>query len=403
LEVGSRFLAVFALSIHADYQCRHSGVCCSSDWDVPVELPIYRTLGSALSSQTLNPVGAPDGNGDILIVDAELPTDAAAMLARTATGDCVFFHRRSGLCVVHRDLGEHALPSTCRHFPRVSVRDRRGTFLTLTHYCPTAADLLFRNDVLLDIVRSPAAFPDVDYQGLSVDADAWPPLLHPAMLMDLDGYSAWERHMVQRCADGQLSPEAVVVALWRDAQTIRGWRPGHGTLAEAIRLLAARGSLPGESEGLAPRTLDPSLELHRAVATAIPDDLRPEPDEDWLPAVYAARVLPSWGDFQVPLRRYLAAKAFANWTAYQGRGILAIVRGLEAALAVVRVEAARQCRNAGRPLDAALLKEAIRSADFLLNHLAVGEELAAVWSRAEEEPSGIRAEHHISKIATTGP
>jgi hypothetical protein len=64
--------------------------------------------------------------------------------------------------------------------------------------------------------------------------------------------------------------------------------------------------------------------------------------------------------------------------------VATIVRGLEAALALVRVEAARQCRDARRVLDRDLLLEAFRSADFMLNHLAVGEELAAVWSRAEE-------------------
>jgi len=56
---------------------------------------------------------------------------------------------------------------------------------------------------------------------------------------------------------------------------------------------------------------------------------------------------------------------------------------LEAALAVVRVEAARQCRDAKRHLDADLLRDAFRSADFILNHLAVGEDLAAAWSAAE--------------------
>jgi hypothetical protein len=62
---------------------------------------------------------------------------------------------------------------------------------------------------------------------------------------------------------------------------------------------------------------------------------------------------------------------------------LSVVRGLEAALALVRVEAARQCRNAGRALDRALLLEAFRDADFLLNHLAAGDALAESWSRAE--------------------
>ena len=79
-----------------------------------------------------------------------------------------------------------------------------------------------------------------------------------------------------------------------------------------------------------------------------------------------------------------AARAFANWTAYQGRGVLSIVRGLEAALALARVEAARECRNAGRALDADLLKQAFRAADFVLNHIAVGEDLASAWSRVED-------------------
>jgi hypothetical protein len=47
------------------------------------------------------------------------------------------------------------------------------------------------------------------------------------------------------------------------------------------------------------------------------------------------------------------------------------------------VEAARGCRDAHRTVDRALMLEAIRSADFVLNHLAVGEDLAAAWGRAE--------------------
>jgi hypothetical protein len=61
-----------------------------------------------------------------------------------------------------------------------------------------------------------------------------------------------------------------------------------------------------------------------------------------------------------------------------------MVRGLDPPLALVRVEASRQCRHARRPLDAALLLEAFRGADFALNHLAIGEDLAAAWSAAED-------------------
>lgn len=369
-------MRVFSLSIHADYKCRHSGACCSADWDVPVELPIYRTLDEALRSGRLQPADPADDSP--FFTQPDLPDDAAAMLARTDGGDCVFFHRGSGLCVVHRDLGEPALPSTCRNFPRIAVRDWRGTFITLSHFCPTAASMLFRDDVPLEIVESPVSFPPANYEGLNVHADAWPPLLHPAMLMDLDGYSAWERHMVRRCAQLACSPEAVIATLERDARRLRLWKPADGPFTNAID------SLPRFAEaGIVPETIDASLERFAEVNAAIPDDLKPPADEAGLEDVYRECVAPAWREFDAPLNRFLAAKAFASWTAYQGRGLLSIIRGLEAALAVVRVEAARQCRDTGRALDAGLLRAAIRYADFFLNHLAVGEELAKRWARVE--------------------
>src|SRR5262245_22697376 len=97
-------MAVYSLSIHADYRCHHSGACCTADWDVPVELPLYRTLDEALSEGRVAPSGRLDGNNAVLIVDDHLTGNAAAMVARTATGDCVFYQRNSGLCVIHRDL-----------------------------------------------------------------------------------------------------------------------------------------------------------------------------------------------------------------------------------------------------------------------------------------------------------
>ena len=371
-------MAVFSLSIHADYRCRHSGVCCSSDWDVPVELAVYRSLAELIRSGALQ-VAAPAADNDApLITGDDLPDDAAAMLARTASGDCVFFHRGSRLCVVHRDHGEAQLPSTCRHFPRLAVRDARGTFVSLTHYCPTAASMLFRDDVPLEIVASPPAFPPGDYEGLDVDPDAWPPLLHPRMLMDLDGYAAWERHMVARCAVGSASPESVLATLDRDARVLRQF------VADGRSLAGPIAGLPNDTVEVSPHMdLIASLEHHAQVMAAVPDDLRPAADEEGLAGSYREWVMPGWGAWAGPLNRFLAAKAFANWTAYQGRGVLSIVRGLDAALALVRVESARQCRDAGRPLDRDLLLEAFRAADFALNHLAVGEDLAAAWSQVE--------------------
>lgn len=370
---------VYALSIHADYKCQRSGICCTSDWDVPVELPLYRSLTDAIASGQLSPAAAIEDGYPTFIVESDLPAGAGAMAGRTAAGNCVFFHARSGLCVIHRDLGEPRLPSTCRHFPRVAVQDQRGTFVSLTHYCPTAAGMLFREDVALEIVEEPPAFPPAPYEGLTVDPEAWPPLLHPKMLMDLDAYSAWERHMVARCALS-VSPESVIGTLARDALVLRAYQPGQESLISAIDALPLE-PLTAASE----QSIDASLLLHAEVMRAVPDDVRPEPDDAGLHEAFLRLVAPEWSVWSAPLRRFLAAKAFANWTAYQGRGVLSIVRGLEAALAFVRVEAARECRNAGRPLDAELLKQAFRGTDFVLNHLATGEELAAGWARVEDD------------------
>lgn len=370
---------VYSLSIHADYRCQHSGVCCSSDWDVPVELQVFRNLDEVIRTGALQPAAPAADDEPPLRTGDDLPDDAAAMLARTPTGDCVFFHRGSRLCVVHRDHGEAMLPATCRHFPRLAVRDARGTFVSLTHYCPTAAAMLFREDVPLAIVESPPAFPAGDYEGLDVEPDAWPPLLHPRMLMDLEGYTAWERHMVARCANLQAAPESVLATLERDARLLRRFVADGRSLAEPIAALPS-----GVVEAPAHLDLSASLRLHLEVSRTIPDDLKPPPDEQGVEQAYRDWVGPRWREWHAPLNRYLAAKAFANWTAYQGRGVLSIVRGLDAALGLVRVEASRRCRDAQRPLDRALLLESFRAADFALNHLAVGEALAEGWSRVEE-------------------
>lgn len=368
--------AVRSLSIHADYRCRHSGACCTADWDVPVEVPVYRSLDEACKSGRLH--AAPQSSALApFVVEPDLPDDAGAMLERNHAGECVFFERESRLCVVHRDLGHEALPATCRHFPRLAIHDPRGTFVSLSHYCPTAAGLLFREDVGLQIVSAPDAFPPADYEGLTVTADDLPPLLRPGVVMDLDAYTRWEAHMVRRCADAA-TPESALATLERDAARVRAWTPDGPSMLDLVDMLP-----PALVEAAPPTVLAASLAAHVRSMAAVPDDLRPPPDEHGLEEAFTRFVAPVWSTWSAPLRRYLAAKAFASWTAYQGRGLLSIVRGLQVALALVRVEAARACRDADRVLDRELLLAAFRQADFILNHLAVGEDLALEWSRAE--------------------
>src|SRR4051812_23269310 len=96
---------VFSLSFHANYRCAHSGACCSTDWDVPIELPVFRSLQEALARQAIAPAATGPEADEPLFTGGELPDKAAAIFARTKSGECVFFDRRSHLCVVHRDAG----------------------------------------------------------------------------------------------------------------------------------------------------------------------------------------------------------------------------------------------------------------------------------------------------------
>ncbi len=349
------------------------------DWDVPLELPIYRSLTEVMAAGRLR-VSESAAGLEPFVPDPDMAEESAAIFSRTSAGHCVFFDAGPNLCIVHRDLGAQALPLTCRHFPRVAIRDPRGTFITLSHFCPTAASMLFRDDVPLSVVEGPAAFPPGDYDGLVVDGDDLPPLLHPRMLMDLEGYTAWESHLVSVCGDLQQLPETILATMTRNARVLAAWRPGGAPLRDAVeRLPMTYVESPQAS------SLDASLEMYTGVMAAVPPDLKPEPDEDDLPRAFTAYVAPRWAALRAPINRFIAAKSFATWTAYQGRGVRTIVRGIEAAVALVRVEAARLCRDAARPLDAELLLEAFRSADFTLNHLAVGDDLALGWSGAEND------------------
>ena len=217
--------------MHVRYACRHSGACCSSGWTIPVEQDKLTRIATLRSAD------------EWLRAATEAPPDVAGVLALGADGHCVF--HRSGLsssrCEIHRALGPTALPAACQHFPRECLIDRRGVFVTLSHYCPTAASLLFEHSGPVEIVEGPPANPHGEAEGLDA-RDVLPPLLTEGVLMDLDAYSAWEAHAVRSLAGhaslaALVSPEAVLDALAADAARLMKWRPGGVTLRDAIRAL----------------------------------------------------------------------------------------------------------------------------------------------------------------------
>ncbi len=354
----------FWLSFHAAYECRHAGACCSSGWAIPVERVRTAALDTLDVRGWLRPAaGAPD--------------DVAGVLATGGDGQCVFYGGpRTPRCRAHEALGHAALPSACQHFPRECLIDARGVFVTLSHYCPTAAELLFTHTGRAEIVAGPPVVRDGPAEGFDARG-ALPPLLAPGILMDPDGYGAWEAHMVRTLAghadaSDPRAPEASIARLERDARTLSRWTPGRGALVDAV---AAVGGENAPASG--DIDWDEERRLFDAARASVPSSYAwpalPLPsDEGW--ARWAAA---GWPEHGAVVGRYLAAHAFASWMAYQGNGVRSLIRRLRTALAVLRAEVVRTCAASDRKLVRSDLAHSIRQADLLLVHLADREFLAA--------------------------
>jgi hypothetical protein len=289
---------------------------------------------------------------------------------------------------VHRQLGPEALPSACRQFPRVATLSPLGVSVTLSHYCPTAAGLLFRDDAALAIVTDPPAFPPSwPYEGLDARG-ALPPFVRPGVLMSWPAHARLEQHAVATLARSELTPEAALAALATTAERLRAWTPRDGAFddfVERVIVAGARDPLPAAPAS----SLEAALADWDRVAAAVPPGPpRPSSPRAALAAFGVARALElvdaGWAELRAPVRRWLAARAFASWLPLQGEGARTTALGLRVSLGVLRAEAAGRCAaDGGRRLDAAALKEAVRRSDLLLHHLVDVEALARSLSRCE--------------------
>ena len=293
----------YCLSFQAAYRCRHSGACCTAPWPIVLEDGHAERLRAHGLGATLT----------------ARHTNAGTIVGRTGSGACVFYEPQ-GLerCRVHRHAGPELLPSACRNFPRVALRDGRGLFVTLSSYCPTAASLLLDAEDI-SIVSAP---PPVTLQGAVEGLDATnvlPPLLRAGMLMDFEGYDAWERHAVAVLADPAHTPRAAVTVIRAATAAACTWRPGSATLAvwvadafERARDIHWRNEEPG-------------------------------------------------GPLDPPIKAFLASHLFASWAAYQEGGLAAIVRALDHAFSLL--EAAL-----GGGQDREAFIAAARNVDLTLRH-----------------------------------
>jgi hypothetical protein len=322
-------------------------------------------LRAALRRQTLRVV---DG-GEAFREVPHLPHGARVVLRTRPDGRCVFLDSNDGrLCAVHRDLGPGALASACRDFPRVVTLGPLGVGITLSHYCPTAADLLFREDGESSIVVDPPAFPAAwPYEGLDA-RDSLGPLLRPGVLMGWEAHERWEAHAVATLGGEQRTVAGALSCLAAQAEEARRWTPGDGPfeahLGRALEGLPRSSGTPSWS----PEECEGAWQL---VADCVPSGH---------PLPRAPRGPGEAAPLDAPVRRWLAAKAFGSWLALQGEGLRTGVLGLRLALGVLGAELGRDPER--RPGSERLL-EAVRRADLLLVHLADPTALARRLSRVE--------------------
>jgi hypothetical protein len=351
----------YCLSIHAGYRCRRTGACCTAGWHIPAEPAVV----SAVTRRF--------GSGGPLFQEPIDAAPAPAILATDPHGACVFFdaaHDRA--CRIHRDLGEPLLPSACRHFPRVALADPRGLRITLSHFCPTAAGLLFTAAP----VRIVAAPDSLSLSGAAEGLDATkalPPLLRPGMLMDFDGYDAWERAGIEMLDSGGPDVSSALATIADATREIRLWCPGGETLRDRVtRVMAAATYRPGGA--------DPAAEARRlalAIASVPPGLALPGSIVPGAAPGLSATAL--WRDFDDVVRRYLAAKLFAAWWPYLGLELTAVVEAIQVHAAVLRTAIAGRLSHGGSPRE--VVREAIRDTDLLMVHLSDSRALARLIAR----------------------
>ena len=339
------------LSFHAHYQCRRSGACCTSDWPIPIEADRLARLQAAVAANAVRPaITAPAW----MIASPDAPPDTPATLA-IAHGHCVFFDADGGrACRIHAAMGHDALPLACRQFPRIAVHDPRGISVTLSHYCPTASSALATAGPVTIVEQPPAFAAGADYEGLDATR-ALPPLLREGMLMDWNAWWAWEAASVALLTDGNEAASVRLGRLRRAVDEIHSWSPSHGPLRAHVDRAFATARLTGEASFM-PDCHEIEMRWQEIVL-AVPEDLRPQVPR---PTNRDSGNMPP---LPPHTNRFLAAHAFANWTAHLGDGLHAWLRS---------VEAAYVCLLVG--LD-------IRQADLILRHLASPNALAKTWSR----------------------
>lgn len=346
---------VRCLSFHAAYACRNSGVCCASGWQIAVEETVQVRLDAGLPGVSARLPNGPEGFQPM----ADPPKGCRSSLRRSgASGSCWFRDESDQRCAIHRELGEDALPSACRQFPRVCVLEPEDVSVSLSHYCPTAAGLLFEEAGEFRVVTNPGAFPKAwPFEGLDVTR-AYPPFLRPGVLLGFDGLRAFEDAAVLVLSAADVW--SALAAIESGVEASRSWTVRKGPLPDLIRSSFGLDPRPSGAEPVDPRP---------ALLASVAEGTRPEPG---LPP-FLSRPMVISQVANLALRKYLASRLIAAWIPFQADDLRATAAYLRLCLDTALLFA----RAAGpdEPT-AAHWKEAIRSADLWILHHCDPERLA---------------------------
>jgi hypothetical protein len=300
------------------------------------------------------------------------------VLGSDTDATCRFYEGR--LCRIHRELGPDALPVACQQFPRVVLRDGRGTFVTLSHFCPTAARLLLERSPLEAVEAPDPLTLNGGAEGLDATS-VMPPLLRPGVLTDLAGYSAWERQCLNVLGSDRWTADDCVERIAAATDRLGRWDPSMQSLEEAVIGTFADVSPPGADIGW-----ERDARRYLLTASAVPPGLSAAPlPPDFAEAWRGASAW--WPAFDRATRSYIAAHLFGNWMSYHAAGLRTVVELLRLCLAVLRVEMARRHRHrfpVAAPDD---YVEAVRHADLLLVHLVDTRSLARAIEHDEHDRS----------------
>lgn len=224
--------------------------CCSGGWDMPVDDATQKRW------QTIHlHRGGPPLAASVQTVNAEENPEVGKwkMRTRTTNGPCVLLSEDK-TCPVHAQLGEEALPLTCKSFPQALVQAREQTSMFLNLGCPQTARLALADARAMDMV--PAR-----QQPLG----RLPPLMQPhaAAVATLDEFaasasdgihaaSALLADAVQRLIrTPELTAWQAWALFWQKASGILAALTSKADRRAAAELLRALQQMSRQSEGLA--------------------------------------------------------------------------------------------------------------------------------------------------------